>query len=136
MQSALAAAGTPAASQSRDAINAKPDTKRLKSDQKHSIHKSKPTKPPPGPPWVGASSHVSADGTSNRVKTPAISAKSKAGKHKLPSGDDLGDEFPVEIEDAEDVGKKEKKAIINPSLDSTTGTLAKGTKSKHKVVSF
>lgn len=141
MQSALAAASTPAASQPGVAPKAKPDfsgKKEPKSDQKQrNEHDSKPA----NQPGLGDISHVSAHGTSNGVtdvQTPlAISAKSTASKNKLPSGDDLGDEFPIEIEDAEDVGKKKKKkAVVNPSLVSTAATPAKGKKSKHKLVSF
>ena len=141
VQSALAAAGTPAASQPGDALKAKPGSsknKKPKSDEKQSNeHDSKPA----NQPGVGDSSHVSADGTSIGVKdvqTPlANCAKPTASKHKLPSGDDLGDEFPVEIEDAEDVGKKKKKrAVVNSSLACTAATPAKRNKSKHKLVSF
>ena len=140
VQSALAAAGTPAASQPGEAVKAKAQStskKESKSDQNQCTeHDTKAT----NQPRVVDSSQMpgveTAHGAKDVAIPMAIPAKSKAGKRKLPSGDDLGDEFPAEIEDAEDVGKKKKKAITNSSFVSTAPAAAKGKRSKHKVVSF
>lgn len=143
MQSTLTAVGFAAASQPGVAVNTKLDKpsnteQKPKTDQKQSNqHESKPSKQP----RAGNSSQSSADGTFQKVEDRScpvvISAKSEAGKPKLPSGDDLGDEFAVEVEDMDDAGKqKKKKKQTVISSDSAVAALTKGKKSKHKVVSF
>lgn len=83
---------------------------------------------------------MSADGNFQKVADrpcPVVtSAKSEAGKRKLPSGDDLGDEFAVEVDSMDNVGKPQTKKKTVTSSDSAVAASTKGKKSKHKVVSF
>lgn len=142
MQSALTAVGIAAASQPGGAVYVKSDNpsnsnQKPTSDQKQSSqHESKPSKQP----RAGNSSPMSADGTFHKIEdrpSPVgISAKSEAGKHKLPSGDDLGDEFAIEVESTNDVGKQKKKKKSDISSDYAVAASTKGKKSQHKVVSF
>lgn len=160
MQSALATAGVPAANQLGDATAAKAENlfknkKKARSDQTQNSHLdgkavNKATADDGSQEAAeGTSTEVNefftsmaASSASEAVEASALrqspSLKAKAGKRSLPSGDDLGDEFPIEIEDAEDVGtkRKKKKATSNPGTDFNAASPAKVKKSKHKVVSF
>jgi len=76
------------------------------------------------------------------AKAPAAGKpQGKSTKTHLPSGDDLGDEFAIEIDAAEDEGaKKKKKRPVEDSVAETVadgmGKAAKPKKSKPKVVKF
>ncbi len=64
-----------------------------------------------------------------------------AKKTHMPSGDDLGDEFAIEIDAAENEGAKKKKKPVEDSVTESvvadgTGKAAKLKKSKQKVVKF
>ena len=55
----------------------------------------------------------------------------------LPSGDDLGDEFAIEVDAQEEDGiKRKQKPISSPVLDKADSGKSKAKKSKHKVVQF
>ena len=157
MQSALATAGVPAASQPGDATAAKAEKlfKNKKKARSNQTQNSQLDGKAVNKATADDGSQEAAEGTSTEVNefltsmaaSEAVEAsalrqspslKAKAGKRSLPSGDDLGDEFPIEIEDAEDVGtkRKKKKATSNPGTDFNAASPAKGKKSKHKVVSF
>jgi hypothetical protein len=65
----------------------------------------------------------------------------KSAKTHLPSGDDLGDEFAIEIDAAEDEGAKKKNKPVEDSVTESVvadgmGKAAKQKKSKLKVVKF
>ncbi|KAA6416581.1 MAG: prolyl-tRNA synthetase [Trebouxia sp. A1-2] len=77
------------------------------------------------------------------AKAPAAGApQRKSSKTHLPSGDDLGDEFAIEIDAAEDEGaKKKKKRPLEASVTETVvadgnSKAAQPKKSKAKVVKF
>lgn len=155
VQGALAASGTVPATQPGDAAVSPSDhptqhKKKQKTQHKQDIqpdgksatipevhHGSKKAAAETGASKVEKSVEASAVGKST-------AGKSKACKRVLPSGDDLGDEFSVEIADAEDLGskKKKKKSLLNsdPASDAAAGAGApapvKGKKNKHKVVNF
>ena len=64
---------------------------------------------------------------------------SKSAETVLPSGDDLGDEFAIEVEAQEDSGAKQrKKAVHSPdsAMEKADTSKPKIRKSKHKVVQF
>ncbi len=74
---------------------------------------------------------------------PSGETVAKAKKPHLAGGDDLGDEFAIDIDAAEDEGakKKKKKKTISSSvaeMDNAAGQAkgSKGKKSQHKVVQF
>lgn len=91
-------------------------------------------------PAVTASNKNSQAGTK---KSPAViqSTAKSSGVH-MASGDDLGDEFAIEIDAAEDEGakKKTKKMTGGSVTETDTGKgrdqAAPSKKSKHKVVQF
>lgn len=91
-------------------------------------------------PAVNASDHNSQAETK---KSPAvIQSRAKSSRVQMASGDDLGDEFAIEIDAAEDEGvTKKPKKIMSGSVtepDSAKGRdrAATSKKSKHKVVQF
>ena len=91
-----------------------------------------------------AEQSVSAEASmqASPAKAPAAGKpQGKSTKTHLPSGDDLGDEFAIEIDAAEDEGaKKKKKRPVEDSVAETVadgmGKAAKPKKSKPKVVKF
>ena len=147
MQSALATSGIVAASQPKDTAsrasdNPKKHTKQALQHKQDIQLDSKPSvKSGAGHGFQQAADEAVA---STVIEASAVgqstSAKAKAAaKRVLPSGDDLGDEFPVEIEDAEDVGgRKKKKKAVGSAAAAAPGALApvKAKKSKHKLVKF
>ena len=76
------------------------------------------------------------------AKAPAAGKpQGKSTKTHLPSGDDLGDEFAIEIDAAEDEGAKKKNKPVEDSVTESVvadgmGKAAKQKKSKLKVVKF
>ena len=92
-----------------------------------------------------AEQSVSAEASMQASSAKALAAGKPQGKSKkthLPSGDDLGDEFAVEIDAAEDEGaKKRKKTSVEDSATETIvasgmGKVAKPKKFQSKVVKF
>lgn len=155
VQSALAASGTVSATQPGDAaisLSEHPTQHKKKHKSQHKQGIQPDGKSPTIPEVYHGSQQAAEMGASKVEKAVEASAvgKSTAGKAKaikrvLPSGDDLGDEFSVEIEDAEDLGskKKKKKSLLNSDLASDAAAAGagaaapvKGKTNKHKVVSF
>ena len=92
-----------------------------------------------------AEQSVSAEASmqASPAKAPAAGkSQGKSIKTHLPSGDDLGDEFAIEIDAAEDEGaKKRKKTPVEDSATETivapgVGKVAKPNKIQSKVVKF
>ncbi len=74
------------------------------------------------------------------AKAPAAGKpQGKSTKTHLPSGDDLGDEFAIEIDAAEDEGAKKRPvedSVTETVVADGTGKAAKPKKRKPKVVKF
>ena len=83
-----------------------------------------------------------AEATFDKGSPAVTQAVAQPQKPKLPSGDDLGDAFAIEIEAAEDEGvkKKKKKAVVSSATETDDADQSdkpsKSKKSKHKVVEF
>ena len=91
-------------------------------------------KQPTGPQEPFAAAEMAAK--QPKKKATAV----KLAKAALHSGDDLGDEFAIDFDAAEDAGvKKKSKSVISPTAQGSDGMLAnkpKAKKAKHKVVQF
>ena len=154
VQSALAASGittTTAGKAQRSSQQPESTSKRQKSAKKQTQQQAEDALPTANP---------ASTVEDNEQSTPAVTANDKnsqAGTRKLPgvsqsrakssrdhkaSGDDLGDEFAIEIDAAEDEGtrKKTKKILSGSATDIDTAKggdqAATSKKSKHKVVQF
>ena len=154
MQSALAASGIVPATQPGDpasSLSDHPTQSKKKQKSQHKEDAQLDSKAASQPEAHHGSQQAAVEVGASKVETAvqasavglSTAGKAKSGKRVLPSGDDLGDEFSVEIEDTEDVGSKKKKtSLLNAALPSNAaagaGGLApvKGKKNKHKVVSF
>ena len=154
VQRALAASNitTPTAGKAQDSSQQPESTsKRQKAAAKHTQQLAQDTLSTANPastledseqstPAINASDENSQAET--KTSPAVIQSRAKSSRVHMASGDDLGDEFAIEIDAAEDEGARKKtKKIMSGSV--TEADTAKGRdpaapskKSKHKVVQF
>ena len=157
VQTALAASGFPAVSHTTAGVTDSSEQRHinrtkstLHQKQQTQVHTDSLTKASADDAHETTAAAAAAGAVLKQVGQPERAVKvqkpvsMKAVKPFHPSGDDLGDEFDVEPEAAEDAGTKmkKKKAFSSTESDLHPGNLGnsvtskKARKSKHKVVSF
>lgn len=155
VQKALTASGitasTDTASKATDSLVPKLSGKKDKAvkKQKHQLHEDTVLEAHPNSKAgivdkSATDQSVSAEASMDASLEKASAAdqpQTKSKKTHVPSGDDLGDEFAIEIDAAEDEGAKKKKKPVGDSVPESvvadgTGKEAKLKKSKQKVVKF
>ena len=152
VQTALTASGIPAASISQTAA---PTSSTTGQPQHHSAkaksHQQQAAAQTSKASKAGKAHHTQAvveaaqSADASKLENPAAVQESKPGKAvkpAMPSGDDLGDQFAVEIEAEENAGRRKQKKKTtrdtgsHPNDATGPGTHTTAKKSKHKVVSF
>ena len=143
VQKALTAAGISVGNQHNDVGSELPKSEMSPEHMVQMQPKQKPAgKAEPTKPHQETVVVVGNEDGQAAAQQSQISAGLKPSKASRLSGDDLGDEFAVDIEAEEDAGKqqrKHKKAVhADPGFAAlkSSGNPAKSKKLKHKVVSF
>lgn len=154
VQTALAASGVPAANQTAAGVTdtseqphthgSKPKLQQKQQTQLQSNCLKKAGVGDAQESAAASSAILDNVGKPEKAAEPLHPSLARAVRPFHPSGDDLGDAFAAELEDAEDAGtrRKKKKALTSTDTDLQPGNLGslalskRTNKSKHKVVSF